>query len=148
MSEDFKDILELITLLRIDIKTIYKDVDSFREQDKDTIRKLEILRERVSKLESNSYNQFKDLERHIEKKVNAIEAKITGLHESLEPVTENSILQFTTNMDMKKWAALLSIIISVLASAGILDNVVSSNVAQDSNAELTNRLEELLELSE
>lgn len=148
MSDEYNSLKEELNKVKTKIAVTDYFVNSFKEQDVETLRRLESLKERVLKLETSSYNQFKDLERVIDSRIESIEKRVIALNKSLTPVAENSLLQFTNNMDVKKWTALISIIISVLASAGILDNLVSSNVRNDSNEDLTNRLEELLELSE
>jgi hypothetical protein len=48
-------------------------------------------------------------------------------------------------MDVKKWVALGSIVISILASAGVLDNFLSRNISED---ELQTKIEQLIKLTE
>lgn len=120
-------------------------VTNFKKQDLNTIENVDKLKIRVQNLENKLYNDIKDIERAIETKITTLEDKLTRMEEAMDPLVNNSFLMFTKTMDVKKWGAILGIVVSILTSVGVLDNVIADNIS-DSN--INERIEQLLELSE
>lgn len=137
-----KEINELKTKLAV---TDYF-INNFKEQDIRASAKIEVLSEKITALETKLYNDFKDINRTIEINTTNLEARITKIQESVGSVAQNSFIQFTGEMDIKKWIQIISVIASILLSVGVLDNYVSSSI-DPSNSKIEKQLERLVELS-
>lgn len=137
-----KEINELKTKLAV---TDYF-INNFKEQDIKASAKIEVLSEKITALETKLYNDFKDINRTMEINTANLEAKITKIQESVGSVAQNSFIQFTGEMDIKKWIQIISVIASILLSVGVLDNYVSSSI-DPSNSKIEKQLERLVELS-
>lgn len=137
-----KEINELKTKLAV---TDYF-INNFKEQDIKASAKIEALSEKITALETKLYNDFKDINRTIEINTTNLEARITKIQESVGSVAQNSFIQFTGEMDIKKWIQIISVIASILLSVGVLDNYVSSSI-DPSNSKIEKQLERLVELS-
>lgn len=137
-----KEINELKTKLAV---TDYF-INNFKEQDIKASAKIEVLSEKITALETKLYNDFKDINRTMEINTANLEARITKIQESVGSMAQNSFIQFTGEMDVKKWIQIISVIVSILLSVGVLDNYVSSNI-DPSNSKIEKQLERLVELS-
>lgn len=137
-----KEINELKTKLAV---TDYF-INNFKEQDIKASAKIEVLSEKITALETKLYNDFKDINRTMEINTANLEAKITKIQESVGSVAQNSFIQFTGEMDIKKWIQIISVIASILLSVGVLDNYVSSSI-DPSNSKIEKQLERLVELA-
>lgn len=115
-------------------------INNFKDQDLETIRKLDELKERVYNLENKLYINFQEMENSMNSKVSALDIKISQLTTNIAPLASNSFLLFTNSMDFKKWISLLGLIISIFTGAGIVDNAVSGKISQD---DLDAKLEQL-----
>lgn len=144
-NEEYKSILEELSALKTKLAVTDYFINNFKDTELNTIKKLDELKDRVSSLEIKIYNNFQDVERSTSDKINKLDIKITQLQNSIAPLNNNNFLQFTNTMDVKKWVALGSIIISILASAGVLDNFLSKNISED---ELQTKIEQLIKLTE
>lgn len=145
INEEYIKILEEFSSLKTKLAVTDYFINNFKDTELNTVRKLDELKERVTILETRIYNNFQDVERSINDNVNKLDNKITALQASIVPLNNNNFLQFTNSMDLKKWVTLFGIIVSVLASAGVLDNVLSSNVTEE---QLNNKIEQLIKLTE
>jgi hypothetical protein len=144
-NEEYKSILEELSALKTKLAVTDYFINNFKDTELNTIKKLDELKDRVSSLEIKIYNNFQDVERSTSDKINKLDIKITQLQNSIAPLNNNNFLQFTNTMDVKKWVALGSIVISILASAGVLDNFLSRNISED---ELQTKIEQLIKLTE
>jgi len=138
----FKEINELKSKLTV----IDFFITNFKEQDVLTGENVTKLRDRVQQLENKLYNDVRDIERKIDEKITKLENKLESMENSMDPLIHNSFLIFTKTMDLKKWITIAGIVVSVLTSVGVLDNVITDNISND--GELNDRIEKLLELSE
>lgn len=137
-----KEINELKTRLAV---TDYF-INNFEEQDTKALAKIEVLSEKITSLETKLYNDFKDVHRTIEINTTHLEAKVTKIQESIGSVAQNSFIQFTSELDIRKWIQIISVVASILLSVGVLDNYVSSSI-DPSTSKIEKQLERLVELS-
>jgi acetyl-CoA carboxylase alpha subunit len=139
----FSEINELKTKLAVTDHYI----SSFKEQDTNTYHYIDELKSRVSKLESESYNNLQDLQRDLSARIERLETKLNHISDDMASVADNSILKFTSQMDVKKWVTLIGIAFSILTSAGLIDTAINNQI-DTSDEDLQNNIERLLELTE
>ena len=146
MEDDYKQILKDLNELKSRLSILDYFVDSFKEQDIETIAKINSIAERLQQLEWKHAQEIKDIQRNIQSKIDNLEKSVGSIKESIDPVVNNSFLKVTQTMDMKKWILLITGTVSILTSAGVLDNAISDNISQEDV--LNERLEQLIELAE
>ena len=146
MEDDYKQMLKDLNELKSRLSILDYFVDSFKEQDGETIAKLNSIAERLQQLEWRHAQEIKDIQRNIHSKIDGLEKNVSSIKESIDPVVNNSFLKVTQTMDMKKWILLITGTVSILTSAGVLDNAISDNISQEDV--LNERLEQLIELAE
>ena len=146
MEDDYKQMLKDLNELKSRLSILDYFVDSFKEQDVETIAKLNSIAERLQQLEWRHAQEIKDIQRNIHSKIDGLEKNVSSIKESIDPVVNNSFLKVTQTMDMKKWILLITGTVSILTSAGVLDNAISDNISQEDV--LNERLEQLIELAE
>ena len=106
---------------------------------------IEFNRTQVFTMETKLVDELKDVNKELLFKIETLNNKIRDLKELVGSIEKNSLLKFTSNMDLKKILAIITLFISILSSAGLLEGYVSQNV--DQNSELNENLERLLELT-
>jgi septal ring factor EnvC (AmiA/AmiB activator) len=149
---EYKELLEKYNLLYSKLSVIDYFIVDFKEDQSTSIHKLEGLTEVIKDLsvKTNGYSKDKNTNikkiQHIEHRILnvetnliEIEGRLSLIRDSLEslekkiittqlvhptPSLSLRIIELINAMDLKKWAALVGIFISILTSAGILDGFI------------------------
>jgi septal ring factor EnvC (AmiA/AmiB activator) len=161
---EYKELLEKYNLLYSKLAVIDYFIVDFKEDQSTSIHKLEGLAEVMKDLsvKTNDYSKDRNANikkiQHLEQRILNVECNIieiegrlsliTNSLESLEkkitttqlvhrnPLLSLRIIELINAMDLKKWAALVGIFISILTSAGILDGLIDE---QKDNSKGTNQ---------
>jgi hypothetical protein len=145
MNEKYKELIEKYNVLYSKLAVTDYLITDFKNQQTADIAKLEELKEKIVAMDHKAASDLKDFEFSTTKKFLDLENKILSTESKVTSLNNNSFIQLTNTMDLKKWATLFGIIISLLASAGVLDNFISSSFTED---QLNNKIKELIKLTE
>jgi predicted nuclease with TOPRIM domain len=144
MNEEYKDLIEKYNILYSKLAvTDYFIVDFKAQQNANTL-KLEELKEKISALDSKVHTNFNNLGSNLNRRLYELESKVEALETKITPLSNNSFLQLTNSMDFKKWLAFISILVSILTGAGLLDDLLSPSFTGE---QLNNKIEELIKLT-
>jgi hypothetical protein len=131
LADDYKEVIKELSEVKIKVAIADFFITSFKEQDYETLKKIELLKKKVEVLDNKLFSELKTIDEVVTTKINTLEHSILLTNSKLEKISNNAFLEFTNNMDYKKWVGLVTAIISVLVSAGVLDNTISSTVSKD-----------------
>lgn len=147
MENDYKQLLSELTDIKTKIAIADFFISNFKQQDVYTLEKIELLKTRLDVLDTKLQNELRDIDVKIVQRIVIVEQTLTNLNAKIDNVSNNAFLNFTNNLDPKKWAAIVSIIISFMLGNGVVDNVISDNIdprKDNINQNVEKLVEELL----
>ena len=92
-------------------------------------------------------DSIKDIESNVEvseKEIALVKAKLGNLEESIEKLTNNPFMVFTSNLDIKKCLYIIIVIVSIVSSLSTFDILVSSKQTEKQD-DILHKLEKILE---
>ena len=113
-------------------------INSLKKEVEDNKKELE-------KTENRFLEELKEATKPLEQQIQDLHNKIQELKDSLNIIKNNTVLKFTSDLDLKKTILLITAFISMLSSAGLLEGWVSNSV---NNNDLEGKVERLLELTD
>lgn len=152
MNEDLRQLFKDLNELKSKVIVTEFFLKSFKDQELITTERLETLKQKLDTLDNKIYNNFKDIERDsaikiqdIHRQLEQLKSQIGSIEINITKLSKSSLLSFGATegpIDYKKWITIGGILISILTSAGLLDNFLSKN----NTKETTEKVEQLLDL--
>lgn len=133
-----------------DIKTKIAIADffitNFKEQDHTTLEKIEALKIRLDELDKELDLQVQNLDKNIVQRIIAVEQNITNVASKMDTFSNNKFLEFTNDIDSKKWVTIISVIISFMLGNGVIDNTITDRITPDdtSSAKIEKLINDML----
>lgn len=134
-NDDYKLLLAELNEVKTKIAIADFFISTFKQQDSDTLEKIELLKQRVDVIDAKLYNELKDIDRNITQRVVNVEQTVSILNTKLDNVSNNSFLSFTNNLDPKKWVLIITTVLSIMLGNNIVDNVVTDGLVKDPTKE-------------
>lgn len=134
--------------LRASISEATFYIDNLKEELSTNRRKVEEIEDKIELVESKLVVEVKDVSRTLQSKVESLQERLADLKNTISELKNNSLLKFTSDLDFKKTAAIIGLLISILSSAGLFEGWVSSSIDSNEDNNLEDKIERLLELSE
>lgn len=152
MNEDLRQLFKDLNELKSKVIVTEFFLKSFKDQELITTERLETLKQKLDTLDNKIYNNFKDIQRDseietqdIHRQLEQLKSQIGSIEINITKLSKSSLLSFGATegpIDYKKWITIGGILISILTSAGLLDNFLSKN----NTKETTEKVEQLLDL--
>ncbi len=134
-NDDYKLLLTELNEVKTKLAIADFFISTFKQQDSDTLEKIELLKQRVDVIDAKLYNELKDIDRNISLRVANVEQTVLTLNTKIDNVSNNSFLSFTNNLDPKKWVLIITTVLSIMLGNNIVDNVVTDGLVKDPTKE-------------
>lgn len=141
--DEYRQLYDELNTLKSKLAVNDYYIGNFKEQDVDTLAKLEVLKD---KIDSNN-QKLNERISAFEHELRSLKERINSIESNVNSVSSNTLVQFTSSMDLKKWITVCGLLFSFLASAGIIDTAIT-NTVDNSDEDINNNIEKLLELVE
>ncbi len=144
---DFREIEKTVNSINSKILLIDYVLKALKEEEIPEIKiSINFLQSSLNEINSKIQTDISSTNNKFQDKIQTISEKVETINLSLSSVKNNSLLKFTNDLDIKKTIALITVIISILSSAGILDLFVNSSTKVEQK-NLDSKLEKLIELT-
>lgn len=155
-SEQLNHLEQNVIKLKAEVLNLETKVKELKDSDNSIINKLELVNQELVLLKVSIYKDIANLTnellvvttdiKQIKEEALNTTISVSKIEQKLDKVNNNSLLTFTSEIDIKKLLSILFIFITIFSSSTLISNLLLNNANEEINIQQTEKLKEVLDL--
>lgn len=155
-SEQLNHLEQNVIKLKAEVLNLETKVKELKDSDNSIINKLELVNQELVLLKVSIYKDIANLTnellvvttdiKQIKEEALNTTISVSKIEQKLDKVNNNSLLTFTSEIDIKKLLSILFIFITISSSSTLISNLLLNNANEEINIQQTEKLKEVLDL--